>query len=163
VGFLARISAVLAAVGIPCNVVSAVHHDHLFVPEAQANAALATLQALETQMARGEAEAVYAVTVRLDAAVADEWVEWMARVHIPAVLATGCFSGCSMQREIEGNRAPGRETFVLEYRAASLERLHDYQREHAPALQQAHTARYAGRFDASRAVRTVTGAFQSAG
>ncbi len=32
VGFLARISAALAAQGIACNVVSAYRHDHLFVP-----------------------------------------------------------------------------------------------------------------------------------
>ncbi len=32
VGFLTRISAALAAQGIACNVVSAFHHDHLFVP-----------------------------------------------------------------------------------------------------------------------------------
>ena len=32
VGFLAAVSARLAAAGIPCNAVSAFHHDHLFVP-----------------------------------------------------------------------------------------------------------------------------------
>lgn len=32
VGFIAMISASLAKAHIPCNVVSAYHHDHLFVP-----------------------------------------------------------------------------------------------------------------------------------
>jgi hypothetical protein len=32
VGFLAALSRALADAGIPCNVVSAAHHDHLFVP-----------------------------------------------------------------------------------------------------------------------------------
>jgi hypothetical protein len=32
VGFLAAVSVVLADAGIPCNAVSAFHHDHLFAP-----------------------------------------------------------------------------------------------------------------------------------
>lgn len=46
VGFLAAVSAALAKAGIPCNAVSAYHHDHLFVPAARAQEAMATLQAL---------------------------------------------------------------------------------------------------------------------
>lgn len=43
VGFLARISTALAAQGIACNVVSAFHHDHLFVPRDRLDDALRTL------------------------------------------------------------------------------------------------------------------------
>lgn len=46
VGLTAAVSKALAAEGIPCNVVAALHHDHVFVPAAQAEAALATLKAL---------------------------------------------------------------------------------------------------------------------
>jgi hypothetical protein len=45
--------------------------------------------------------------------------------------------------------------FVPEYRAPSAARLEQYLRDHAPALQRAHTSRYAGWFEASRAVRTI--------
>lgn len=43
VGFLAQISAALAAQNIPCNVVSAFHHDHLVIPEDLTEAALIVL------------------------------------------------------------------------------------------------------------------------
>ncbi len=43
VGFLARISAALAEQGIACNVVSAFHHDHLFVPRDRLDDALRAL------------------------------------------------------------------------------------------------------------------------
>jgi hypothetical protein len=44
VGFLAAITARLAAAGISVNAVSAFHHDHLFVPADRADEAMALLQ-----------------------------------------------------------------------------------------------------------------------
>ncbi|MDQ8204159.1 ACT domain-containing protein [Pelagicoccus sp. SDUM812003] len=44
VGFLAAISHALAAAEIPCNVVSAFYHDHLFIPVPQAEQALQVLR-----------------------------------------------------------------------------------------------------------------------
>jgi len=51
VGLTAAVSAALARKGIPANVVAAYHHDHVFVPAAQAEAALEVLRSLaaETQ------------------------------------------------------------------------------------------------------------------
>lgn len=47
VGFLAAISAKMAAAGISCNVVSAVHHDHLFVPYEKRQRAMEVLKQLQ--------------------------------------------------------------------------------------------------------------------
>ncbi|MBW7969054.1 ACT domain-containing protein [Bradyrhizobium sp. BR 10289] len=44
VGFLAAITARLAAAGISVNAVSAFHHDHLFVPHDRADEAMVLLQ-----------------------------------------------------------------------------------------------------------------------
>lgn len=52
VGFTAAFSQALARAGIGCNVVAGTRHDHLFVPVAQANAAMAVLQALQAPAAR---------------------------------------------------------------------------------------------------------------
>lgn len=46
VGMMAAISAALTEAGIPCNVVSAYYHDHLFVPWARRDDAMAALHAL---------------------------------------------------------------------------------------------------------------------
>ena len=47
VGLTAAVSQALTQEGISCNVVAAYHHDHLFVPEDQAQRALQVLQALQ--------------------------------------------------------------------------------------------------------------------
>lgn len=46
VGFLAKVAEALAAADVPCNAVAAYHHDHIFVPEAKADAAIAAIEAL---------------------------------------------------------------------------------------------------------------------
>jgi hypothetical protein len=46
VGLTAAVSGVLAAEGIPCNVLAGYHHDHLLVPIESAERAMAALNAL---------------------------------------------------------------------------------------------------------------------
>ena len=53
VGFLAAVTARLAARGIGVNPVAAFHHDHLFVPAGRAIEALETLKALAEESGEG--------------------------------------------------------------------------------------------------------------
>lgn len=46
VGLTAAFSAALAREGIPCNVVAALHHDHIFVPVDRAGEAVAAIERL---------------------------------------------------------------------------------------------------------------------
>ncbi|MEQ5789150.1 ACT domain-containing protein [Erythrobacter sp. NFXS35] len=46
VGLTAAVSGALAGAGIACNIVAGFHHDHLFVPWARRDEALAVLQRL---------------------------------------------------------------------------------------------------------------------
>jgi hypothetical protein len=46
VGITAEVAAALAKAGISCNVVAGVGHDHIFVPIAQAAAAMGVLASL---------------------------------------------------------------------------------------------------------------------
>ena len=47
VGLTAAVARALAEVGISCNIVAAVNHDHLFVPVEQAGQAMDALRALQ--------------------------------------------------------------------------------------------------------------------
>lgn len=51
VGLTAAVATRLTEAGIPCNMIAATHHDHVFVPVAQADAALAALIALAAEAA----------------------------------------------------------------------------------------------------------------
>jgi len=49
VGLTSAVATILAGQNIPCNVVAAYHHDHIFVPESLAEPALAALKALQSK------------------------------------------------------------------------------------------------------------------
>ncbi len=51
VGLTASVAGALAEADIPCNVVAAHHHDHIFVPAAAADMALAILRRLSAAAA----------------------------------------------------------------------------------------------------------------
>lgn len=48
-GLTAAVSRALADNNIPCNMIAAFHHDHVFVPEAMCDAAMKVLMALQQQ------------------------------------------------------------------------------------------------------------------
>lgn len=52
VGLTAAVAGVLATSGIACNVIAGLHHDHLFVPFARREAALALLNRLSLDARR---------------------------------------------------------------------------------------------------------------
>jgi hypothetical protein len=72
----------------------------------------------------------------------------MRDVHIPEVMATGYFLEnrfCRiMVQEQEGT------SYSIQYLCKNMEDLQEYQRDHAPELQQKHIERYSGKFVAFR-------------
>jgi hypothetical protein len=51
IGLTAAVAAALADAGIACNMIAAHHHDHVFVPETDAERAVAVLRALSDSAA----------------------------------------------------------------------------------------------------------------
>jgi hypothetical protein len=91
---------------------------------------------------------IYNVTVIIDETVHEEWLGWMKEIHIPEVMATGCFTEyrfCKILAETEGGIS-----YSIQYSVESRAILDKYSEEFAPALQQAHNAKYAGKFGAFR-------------
>lgn len=97
---------------------------------------------------------IYNVTVNIDNSVAEEWLQWMKEVHIPEIMATTFFIKSQIAR-VMGDEDSGGKTYAIQYTARNMEDLMEYQRDHAPALQAKHTARYQDRYVAFRTVLEV--------
>jgi hypothetical protein len=101
---------------------------------------------------------LYNVTVSIDPAISDEWLEWMRSKHIPDVMATGCFVESRLSR-VHGEEEGG-VTYSVMYLAPSQEKIDEYREIHAPALQKDHSERYSGRFAAFRTLLSVIEEFK---
>jgi hypothetical protein len=83
---------------------------------------------------------IYNVTVNIENDVREEWLNWMKTVHIPEVMATGYFLEnrvCKILVDEEQGT-----TYSIQYTAANMEDLLEYQRLHSPRLQKEHNSRY---------------------
>ncbi len=92
---------------------------------------------------------IYNVTVKIDLAIHDEWLDWMKTEHIPEVMRSGYFTEYSFLRLLEHDESDG-ITYAVQYHCPSLEQLFAYERDAAPALRQKHEDRYKNRFVAFR-------------
>ncbi len=91
---------------------------------------------------------IYNVTVKIETESHEEWLQWMREKHIPEVMETGCFLKHRMLRVLVDDTDG--VNYAIQYECESMERLDEYQRDHAPALQKEHAERYKDRFVAFR-------------
>ena len=96
---------------------------------------------------------LYNITVSVDASLAKEWVDYMHKDHIPAVLDTGHFRDYKLCR-VEGNEQGGL-TFAVQYIAHSIEAFNKYQNDCAPALQKEFIDRWGSKAAAFRTVLPI--------
>ena len=89
----------------------------------------------------------YEVAARPEESLAAEYEDYMRRVHLPAVLATGCFVAASFERTAEG-------LFRMRYQATSPEALDRYLQGHTSRLREEFGARFPTGITFARAVWT---------
>lgn len=94
---------------------------------------------------------IYNVTVNVEAGIHDEWLHWMKSVHLPEVMATGCFKEHRFLKLLQPAPEEG-VTYAIQYMAENMEAYNHYQEQFAPALQAQTKARYG---DKAFAFRTL--------
>lgn len=97
---------------------------------------------------------IYNVTVNIDPAIHEEWLNWMLTKHIPDVMATGCFLENKVLKLMKETENEG-YTYAFQYLCKSLDELEHYKKNFAPQLQTDHTTRYKDRFVAFRTILEV--------
>lgn len=96
---------------------------------------------------------IYNVTLNVDTDVAEEWLAWMKKTHIPDVMRTGMFIDyrlCRVLAEEEGGL-----TYAIQYTCKDMPTYVKYRDEFAPALQAETTKIFGGRFVAFRTLLEV--------
>lgn len=96
---------------------------------------------------------IYNVTVNIENDVREEWLNWMKNIHIPDVMATGFFLENKICKVLVDEEQG--TTYSIQYTAATMEDLQEYQRLHSPRLQKEHTERYGSKFVAFRTILEV--------
>ncbi len=97
---------------------------------------------------------LYNVTIKIEKALHQEWVQWMTAVHIPDVMATGCFESYRLTR-IMGDDDEHGVGFAIQYVAPDEDAFNQYKYLHSKKLQKEHTDRYSNRYVAFRTLMQI--------
>lgn len=76
---------------------------------------------------------IYNVTIKVDWKIAEEWLKWSREIHLPAMLATGCFTNHQIIRLLEVDDTEG-PTYAIQYFANSLGDYKAFAKKHALTL-----------------------------
>lgn len=91
---------------------------------------------------------LYNVTLILEESAAQEWLQWMQEIHIPAVMATGKFVSNRLLKVVDSPNEG--VTYCAQYVAENLNDYNDYQQNFAPVLQAELQQKFENRFVAFR-------------
>jgi hypothetical protein len=97
---------------------------------------------------------IYNVTIKVDLSIADRWLTWLLNIHIPEIIATGCFHGYRVVRLLEIDDSEG-PTYAVQYEAASKADYNRYITMHADGLRKKSIDEWGNRFIAFRSVMEV--------
>lgn len=94
---------------------------------------------------------IYNVTIQVDWQIHDEWLSWMTQIHMPEVVATGCFTSSRLLRLIEVDETDG-PTYAAQYTAPSKAMYNKYITTYAETLRGKSFAAWGNKFIAFRSV-----------
>jgi hypothetical protein len=97
---------------------------------------------------------VYNVTIKVREEIKKEWLQWLQEIHIPEVLATGCFYEATILQLLEIDDSEG-PTYAVQYKAESKGAYNQYVDKYAASLKQKSYDKWVDAFIAFRSVMQV--------
>jgi hypothetical protein len=97
---------------------------------------------------------IYNVTIKVEAAIAEPWLQWLQEEHIPEIMQTGCFTETRVVRLLEVDDSEG-PTYAIQYSAGSKADYNRYIAMHASLMRQKSYEKWGDRFIAFRSVMQV--------
>jgi len=94
---------------------------------------------------------IYNVTTKVDWSIAEEWLQWMQEIHIPDVLATGCFTKYQFVRLLEIDEEEG-PTYAAQYFLESRLLYDQYLNQFASKLRQQVNDKWGNKYIAFRSL-----------
>lgn len=79
---------------------------------------------------------IYSVTCSVETSIEEEWVQWMQEIHIPEVMDTKIFTAHTMCEVLSNASGSENKSYNIQYEVESMEDLHKYNTQHAPALKE---------------------------
>jgi hypothetical protein len=84
---------------------------------------------------------IYNVTVGIDKAIENDWLQWMKAKHIPEVMKTGMFVDSKIYKVLH-DQEDGTVSFSIQYFSESIEQVMQYLDVYAPALRDDHQKKF---------------------
>ncbi|MBC7589167.1 MAG: DUF4286 family protein [Chitinophagaceae bacterium] len=97
---------------------------------------------------------IYNVTINLEHAIHQAWLEWMKEKHIPEVMATGCFTHYQFVRVLDIDETDG-VTYAVQYFAENKANYNRYIQGYADALRDDSLKSWGSKFIGFRSLMQV--------
>jgi len=97
---------------------------------------------------------IYNVTIKVEHAIAVDWLTWLKEEHIADVIATGCFTHATILHLIEADDTEGM-TYAVQYNAENKAIYNRYIEQFAEGMRKKAADKWGAKFIAFRTVMQV--------
>ena len=97
---------------------------------------------------------IYNVTTKVDAAIKTDWLHWVKNVHMPDVVATGCFTHATLAQLLDTDDSEG-PTYIIQYHAESKALYNVYTEKFAATMRQKAFDKWGDKFISFRSLMQV--------
>lgn len=97
---------------------------------------------------------IYNVTIKTNAEITQDWLDWMKNEHLPEMMETGLFLDYKLHKLLEQEDSEG-ETFVIQYHCESMDKYQEYLDQHATGMRAKGFEKFGSKFAGFRTIMEV--------